>query len=70
MDPEAGKDDPVDALTRMKQKRLADEDRILGEKKFSSVLLDGIAADEVFGPSERAPQAWVTGVRQHHNERG
>ncbi|GLR91055.1 glycosyltransferase family 2 protein [Bradyrhizobium iriomotense] len=69
MDPEAGKDDPVDTLTRMKQKRLADEDRILGEEKFSSVLLHGTAADEVFRPSERASQASVTGVRQHHTER-
>ncbi|MGY3238647.1 glycosyltransferase involved in cell wall biosynthesis [Bradyrhizobium sp. USDA 4448] len=64
MDPEVGKDDPVDALTRMKQKRLADEDRTLGEKKFSSVLLRGTAADAMLGPSEP-----VTGVPRHHNER-
>jgi hypothetical protein len=69
VDPEAGKDDPVDAITRMKQKRLADEDQALEEKKFPSTRMDGTAVDEEFDPSKEVAQISATGVEQSHAQR-
>lgn len=45
LDPELGKDDPVDAIARLKQRRLADEDGVLENKRLSDRVVSGWPTD-------------------------
>ena len=69
VDPEAGKNDSVDVVARMKQRRLADEDRALEQKGFSPGWAE---LPEMIGPiarPEKPTEVPATGAQHCHTRR-